>query len=122
MDSNQITVVYKWTAKPGKLNELSDIYKNVTAQMQEREPGAKAVHIYVSEVENAIIVRDEFADAGALGFHLSQTAAAHFPGLLEVATPGPFFFLGKVPDEMKQAVAQMGLQAEFGEHVIGFNR
>ncbi len=45
MDSNHITVVYKWTAQPGKLEELASIYRNVTDAMEANEPGAEAVHI-----------------------------------------------------------------------------
>ncbi|NNC91108.1 MAG: hypothetical protein HKN80_01310, partial [Acidimicrobiia bacterium] len=102
MDSNHITVVYKWTAQPGKLDELVSIYSEVTDAMEQNEPGAEAVHVYASTSENTLYVRDEFEDAAALGFHLSQTAAAHFPQLLAIATPGPFFFLGEVPEEMMQ--------------------
>ena len=40
MDSNQITVVYKWTAQPGKLDELASICAEVTAAMEQNEPGA----------------------------------------------------------------------------------
>ena len=122
MDSNHITVVYKWTAQPGKLDELTSIYRDVTDAMEENEPGAEAVHIYVSEEENALYVRDEFADAAAVGFHLGTTAANHFPQLLAVATPGPFFFLGDVPDEMKAATEQMQLGASFATHAAGFDR
>ena len=88
----------------------------------QNEPGAEAVHVYVSEADNALYVRDEFADAGAVGFHLQSTAAAHFPQLLAVATPGPFFFMGDVPDEMKQATEQMQLGAQFSTHAAGFDR
>ena len=122
MDSNHVTVVYKWTAQPGKLEELASIYAAVTNAMEQNEPGAEAVHIYVSEAENAVYVRDEFKDAGAMGFHLSTTAAAHFPSLLAIATPGPFFFLGDVPHEMKQATEQMQLGGEFATHAAGFDR
>ncbi len=122
METNAITVVYKWTAKPGKLGELTDIYRGVTQAMHDNEPGATGVHVYTSEAENALYVRDEFADAGALGVHLGQTAAAHFPSLLDVATPGPFLFFGEVPAEMQQAAIQMGLAAEFAPHVTGFDR
>jgi quinol monooxygenase YgiN len=122
MDSKHITVVYKWTAKPGKLDELASIYAQVTEQMQQNEPGAEAVHCYVSEAENALYVRDEFEDANAMGFHLSTTAAGHFPSLLAIATPGPFFFLGDVPAELQQATQQMGLGAEFSAHTAGFDR
>ena len=122
MDNNHVTVVYKWTAHPGKLDELTAIYRDVTTAMEENEPGAEAVHVYVSEADNALYVRDEFADAGAVGFHLQSTAGVHFPQLLAVATPGPFFFMGEVPDEMKQATEQMQLGAEFASHAAGFDR
>lgn len=122
MDSKHVTVVYKWTAQPGKLDELANIYKDVTAAMEQNEPGAEAVHVYVSDDENALYVRDEFADADAVGFHLGTTAGAHFPALLAIATPGPFFFLGDVPDEMKQATEQMQLGGQFSTHLAGFDR
>ena len=122
MKDSHVTVVYKWTANPGMLGKLEEIYRGVTAQMEQNEPGATAVHCFVSEAENALYVRDEFVDAGALGFHLSQTAGPHFPQLLEVATPGPFFFFGAVPPELQQATKQMGLGAEFATHAVGFER
>jgi quinol monooxygenase YgiN len=122
MDSNHVTVVYKWTAQPGKLDELTSIYADVTTAMEQNEPGAEAVHVYVSEDENTLYVRDEFADAAAVGFHLASTAADHFPSLLAIATPGPFFFMGPVPDEMKAATEQMQLGAEFSIHTTGFDR
>jgi len=122
MDSNHVTVMYKWTAQPGKLDELTAIYKDVTNAMEQNEPGAEAVHIYVSEQENAVYVRDEFKDADAMGFHLGTTAAAHFPSLLAIAAPGPFFFLGDVPEEMKQATEQMQLGGQFATHAAGFDR
>ncbi len=40
MDTNAITVVYKWTAKPGQLDALKGIYDGVTDAMQTNEPGA----------------------------------------------------------------------------------
>ena len=122
MDNQHITVVYKWTAKPGKLDELTSIYAEVTKAMEQNEPGAEAVHIYVSEQENALYVRDEFKDASALGFHLQTTAAGHFPSLLSIAVPGPFFFFGDVPQQLKDATEQMQLSAEFGLHSTGFDR
>ncbi|AOW94093.1 hypothetical protein BFN03_19275 [Rhodococcus sp. WMMA185] len=122
MAGNHITVFYKWTAHPGKLAELTSIYKKVTTAMEQNEPGAEAVHIYVSEEDNAVYVRDEFTDAAAMGFHLQSTAADHFPQLLSIATPGPFFFLGDVPSELKQATQQMQLGGEFSTHAAGFDR
>ena len=102
MSGENITVVYKWTAKPGKLEDLKAIYAGVTQAMEQNEPGAQAVHCYVSEQENALYVRDEFQDAAAVGFHLQTTAAPHFPQLLEIATPGPFFFFGDLPQELQE--------------------
>ena len=122
MANNHITVVYKWTAHPGKLDELASIYANVTDAMERNEPGAEAVHIYVSEEDNALYVRDEFEDAAALAFHLTNTAADHFPTLISIATPGPFFFFGEVPGELKQATEQMQLGGEFAAHTAGFDR
>lgn len=122
MNDSHVTVVYKWTAQPGKLEELTSIYKDVTAAMEQNEPDAETVHVYVSETDNALYVRDEFADADAVGFHLGSTAGAHFPALLAIATPGPFFFMGDVPDEMKRATQEMGLGAEFSAHAAGFDR
>jgi quinol monooxygenase YgiN len=121
MDKKAVTVVYKWTAKPGQFDALTEIYKGVTDAMEANEPGALAVHVYASQSEGSIYVRDEFADANAVGFHLQETAAPHFPSLLDVATPGAFYFFGDMPDEMKQAIQGMGLAAEFSGHVTGFN-
>ena len=90
--------------------------------MEQNEPGAETVHLYVSAAENALYVRDEFTDADAMGFHLGTTAAAPFPQLLAIATPGPFFFLGNVSDEMKEATEQMQLGGQFATHVAGFDR
>ena len=122
MRTNEITVLYKWTAKPGKLEELEQIYRKVSAAMNENEPDASEVQCYVSKKENALYVRDEFKDAAALGYHLSQTAPAHFPSLLAIATPGPFMFFGDVPDALQQATEQMQLGAEFGSASFGFAR
>jgi hypothetical protein len=41
---------------------------------------------------------------------------------LAIATPGPFFFFGDVPDDMRQHVEQMGLGGQFATHVAGFDR
>ena len=122
MEDSHITVVYKWTAMPGKLDELIAIYQQVIEQMEQNEPDAEAAYCYVSEAENALYVRDEFKDAAALGLHLGSTAPAHFPQLLAIAVPGAFYFHGNVPAEMKQATMQMGLAAEFAEYAFGFDR
>lgn len=122
MEKQIITVVYKWIANQGKLDELKAIYGKVTDSMKENEPGATAVHIYASEEQNALYVRDEFQDAGALGFHLEKTAAAHFPSLLAIAKPAEFLFFGDVPERLQQATRQMGLASEFATHTAGFDR
>lgn len=122
MTNEHITVVYKWVAKPGKLDELSSIYADVTNEMKKNEPDAEAAHCFVSEKEGALYVRDEFKNAAALGFHLQTTAQGHFPQLLSIAIPGPFLFFGDVPQEIQQATEQMGLGAEFGLHASGFDR
>ena len=122
MDNNAVTVVYKWTAKPGQFDALNEIYKGVTNAMEANEPGALAVHVYASKEEGAIYVRDEFADANSVGFHLQETAAPHFPQLLEVATPGDFQFFGDIPTEMQAAIKGMGLNAHFASHVVGYDR
>ena len=122
MKNQEITVVYQWIAKPGKSEDLINIYREVENQMKETEPGALNVQCYFDETTNTLVVSDLFADAHALGFHLGVTAAAHFPSLLEIATPGPFLFCGDVPEEMKQAALQMGLQATFAPHIFGFER
>ena len=83
MDTNAITVVYKWTAKPGKMDELKAMYKEVCKAMQDNEPDSLKMECYFADEENAIIVHDLFKDGNALGFHLMGTAAQHFPQLLE---------------------------------------
>ena len=122
MNGDQITVFYKWTAKPGKLDELKEMYTQVCNSMKENEPDSLKMECYFADEENAIFVHDLFKDGEALGFHLMGTAAKHFPKLLEIAVPGPFFFCGNVPEQLKQAANSMNLGAEFGTHSFGFNR
>lgn len=122
MDTQQITVTYKWTAKPGKGNELKAIYQQVEKDMQNTEPGALKVDCFFNEQTGELMVVDLFKDAGALGQHLGTTAAGHFPNLLQIAEPGPFFFCGDVPAEMQQAAKGMGLNATFAPRSFGFAR
>ena len=122
MDNQEITVVYKWTAKPGKADELKAIYRDVEKQMKETEPGALKVDCHFDEGTNALIVYDLFKDGAALGQHLGVTAAGHFPALLQIAEPGAFLFCGDVPEELKQAAIGMGLDATFAPRVFGFDR
>lgn len=122
MSNQEITVVYKWTANPGKAEELQRIYREVEKQMQETEPNALKVDCCFDDATNSLIVYDLFKDGAALGQHLSTTAAGHFPALLQIAIPGPFLFCGNVPEELKQAAIGMGLDATFAPHIFGFDR
>ena len=122
MENQEITVVYKWTAKPGKAEELKAIYKEVENQMKETEPGALKVDCFFDKDSGVLLVSDLFKDAAALGQHLGTTAAGHFPNLLQIAEPGPFLFCGAVPEEMKQAALGMGLDATFAPRDFGFER
>ena len=122
MKDQEITVVYKWTANPGKAEELKAIYRNVAEAMKETEPGAINVQCYFDEGTDTLIVSDLFENAAALGQHLGTTAAGHFPDLLQIAAPGPFLFCGNVPEDMQQAAIGMGLDATFASNIFGFER
>ncbi|MDW3192483.1 MAG: antibiotic biosynthesis monooxygenase [Cytophagales bacterium] len=122
MNNQAITVVYKWTAKPGHATALKATYHEVTNQMQANEPDALQVACYFEEATDTLVVYDLFKDGAALGFHLSTTAAGHFPALLEIAVPGPFLFCGDVPEQLQQAAKGMGLDATFAPRVFGFDR
>lgn len=122
MKNDQIIVVYSWTAKEGKSEDLKAIYNDVTKQMNETEPGALAVDCYFDETSRKLVVSDVFAHAEAVGFHLGTTAGAHWPELIKVADPGEFLFCGEVPQEMQQAALGMGLNATFAPKTFGFNR
>ena len=122
MSTQEITVVYRWTAKPGKLDELKAIYEQVREEMESNEPGTLRMECYFADDAEQIIVHDVFADGAALGAHLGVTAAQHFPKLAEIAVPGPFFFCGDVPAELRQAAEGMNMGAAFGTHAFGFTR
>jgi len=122
MTTQEVMVVYKWTAKEGKSEELISIYKEVESQMRSNEPGALNVQCYFDETSSTLVVMDLFADAGAVGFHLGTTAAGHFENLLSIANPGEFLFCGEIPEEMKQSALGMGLNATFAPGVFGFKR
>ena len=122
MANQNVMVVYKWTAKEGKSEDLKSIYREVLEQMNSNEPGALEVQCYFDESSSTLVIMDMFADAGAVGFHLGTTAAGHFESLLQIATPGEFLFCGNIPEEMKQAALGMGLKATFAPHISGFIR
>lgn len=122
MSAQEITVVYRWTANPGKLDELKSIYENVFKEMEDNEPGTLRMECYYDDELGQVIVHDVFEDGAALGAHLGGTAAHHFPQLAQIATPGPFFFCGDVPSELKQIAQGMNMGAVFGNHAFGFSR
>ena len=122
MKTQEIAVIYRWTAKPGNEEALQNIYRQVEKDMQATEPGALKVECYFDNGSRSLIVYDLFKDGAALGQHLGTTAAAHFPELLEIAIPGAFLFCGDVPEELKQAALGMGLDATFAPHIFGFDR
>ena len=122
MDNQEVMVVYKWTAKEGKSEELKAIYRKVESQMKSNEPGALNVQCYFEEASSTLVVMDLFSDAGAVGFHLGTTAAGHFESLMQIASPGEFLFCGELPEEMKQAAVGMGLNAIFAPQIFGFER
>lgn len=122
MAASEITVVYRWAAKPGKLDELKAIYEQVREEMEANEPGALKMECYFADDAGEVIVNDVFADGEALGFHLGVTAARHFPELMEIAVPGPFFFCGDVPADLRRAAEGMNMGAVFGAHAFGFSR
>ena len=121
-NQEEIMVVYSWTAKERKANELKAIYTEVTEQMKSNEPGALRVQCYFDESTSRLVVVDVFSDAGAVGFHLGTTAAGHFENLLAIAIPGEFLFCGEVPEEMKAAATGMGINATFAPPVFGFEK
>ena len=122
MENQEVMVVYKWTAKEGKSEELKAIYREVESQMKSNEPGALKIQCYFDEKSSTLVVIDLFSDANAVGFHLGTTAAGHFEKLLEIAIPGEFLFCGVVPEEMKQAAIGMGLNPTFAPIIFGFER
>lgn len=122
MSAQEITVVYRWTANPGKLDELKSIYENVFKEMEDNEPGTLRMECYYDDEQGQVIVHDVFEDGAALGAHLGGTAAHHFPQLAQIATPGPFFFCGDVSAELKHIAQGMNMGAVFGSHAFGFSR
>ncbi len=122
MNSQAITVFYKWTAHPGKFDQLKEIYDEVFQQMKDTEPGTLSMTYYLDSDQDALVVHDVFRDAQGMGAHLGGTAAQHFPKLVEIATPGPFFFCGDVPEDLKQAAIGMKMGAEFSNRIDGFSR
>ena len=122
MTNQEITVVYSWTAKPDKAEELISIYREVEKDMKATEPHALKVACHFDEAKGKLVVYDLFLNGAALGQHLGTTAAGHFGSLLQVAEPGPFLFMGDVPADLQQAAVGMGLNATFAPKLFGFER
>jgi quinol monooxygenase YgiN len=122
MKSQEIALTYKWTAKPGKMEELKAIYESVAQETKANEPGVPWMNCYEVQGSEALIIQEVFQDGAALGVHLAGTAAQFFPKLLEIADPGPFFFCGNVPDELVQVASGMNMGAIFATRVFGFSR
>ena len=117
-----ITVVYKWTAKAGQIDKLKAIYSDVCREMEENEPGTLSMQYFFDADQQALVVIDVFKDGQALGYHLMETAGKHFPSLVDIAVPGPFLFCGDVPDQLRQAAEGMRMGAEFSTAISGFSR
>jgi len=106
----------------GSLQRTQGYYQQVMKEMESNEPDTDEAYVYISEEDNTLHVRDVFSNASGTGFHLSATASQHFEKLLEIATPGTFWFHGTIPDEIKEGSKQMGLSAKFAEPAFGFRR
>jgi quinol monooxygenase YgiN len=122
MTSQEIAVTAKWTAKPGKADELNAIWEAVAQEVKANEPGVHRLDCYNVQGTEAVIIHEVFQDGAALGGHLGGTAAQFFPKLLAIADPGPYFFCGSVPDELVQAASGMNMGAVFATRAFGFSR
>ena len=121
-ESTEIDLTYVWTAHEGQADRLVATYEAVGEVLEANEPGLILYEIAVSESGDQIIIHEVFEDGDALAYHLSETAAAFVPQLVEFATPGPFIFRGDVPEELKPAVYQMNMGAIFTGDWDGFAR
>lgn len=120
--SSEIDLTYVWTAHEGQEERLIATYEAVGQMLEANEPGLIFYEIAVSETGNQIIIHEVFEDSEALAFHLSETAAAFFPQLVEFAIPGPFIFRGDVPEDLKSAAYGMKMGAIFTDNWSGFKR
>ena len=120
--SNEIDLTYVWTAHEGQADRLIATYEAVGEMLEANEPGLLMYEIAISESGEQIVIHEVFEDGDALAIHLSETAAAFFPQLIEFATPGPFIFRGDVPEELRAAAYQMNMGAIFTGDWDGFER
>ncbi len=121
-DTSEIALTYVWTAHEGQEERLIATYEAVGELLEANEPGLISYEIAVSETGHQIVIHEVFEDGDALAFHLSETAAAFFPQLVEFAAPGPFIFRGDVPEELRTAAYQMNMGAIFTGDWTGFER
>lgn len=120
--STEIALTYVWTAHEGQAERLVETYQAVGEALEANEPGLLEYKLAVSEKGDQIVIYEVFEDGDALAFHLSETAAAFFPQLVEFATPGPFIFRGDVPEHLRAAAYQMNMGAIFTTEWNGFER
>ncbi len=118
----KIDLTYVWTAKEGMNEQLVATYAAVGEVLEAHEPGLLTYEIAVSETGHQLVIHEVFADADALAFHLTGTAAQYFPQISQIATPGPFIFRGNVPEELKAAAYGMDMGAIFTGDWDGFTR
>ena len=78
MDGQKITVVYRWTAKPGTLDALKAIYEEVRAEMEATEPGTLRIGKMLSKTSA------RHSAHGAVGLSLQETKK-YFPPATPVA-------------------------------------
>lgn len=123
MTTPEIIVTAKWTAKPGKADELKAMWESVAEKVKANEPGVSRLECFDVPESEALIVHEVFQDGAALGAHFGGEALGEFlPKLSAIADPGPYFFYGDVPDELVQAASGMNIGAVFGTHTFGFSR
>ena len=122
MNSQEVIVTARWTAKPGKKDGLKALWEAVSVQAKATEPGLRKLECYEVHGSEAVIIHEVFQDGVALGAHLVGTAAEFFPKLLAISDPGPYFFLGNVPDELAQAASGMNMGAIISSRAFGFSR
>ena len=120
--TSEIDLTYVWTAHEGQEARLVATYDAVGDMLEANEPGLLFYEIAVSETGNRIVIHEVFEDGNALAFHLTETASAFFPQLVEFATPGPFIFRGDVPEELRAAAYGMNMGAIFTGAWTGFER
>ena len=96
MDSNHITVVYKWTAQAGKLDELTSIYAGVTDAMH--VAGATGMRQRVLD-ERHLFGRAFAVAAAEVGFAIDQDRRVG-PALIDPLTDREIEVLEKLTTQL----------------------